>query len=62
MTTETDIMVLMQKDPLKHTEQDIDAIIKKMRDQRHAFNTVQTKAPKTAKSTQQPLDLGDISL
>lgn len=56
----TDISLLMLKDPLQHTEQDIDAIIQKMREQRHTFNSG-VKTAKTAKTTAAAVDLKDIS-
>jgi hypothetical protein len=34
----TDIATLFARDPLKHTREDVDAIIAKMREARHTFN------------------------
>lgn len=39
MTEQTDIAILFARDPLRHSDADIDAIIEKMREARHAFNT-----------------------
>lgn len=63
MQTDSDIMRLFVTDPLGHTDQDIDAIIKKLRDQRHAFNAPKTAAAKTpAKAKPGAIDLGSIDL
>jgi hypothetical protein len=59
----TDITLLFTKDPLQHSEQDIDAIIAKLREQRHAFNSAVPKAkaaPKGAPAAK--IDLGGLSL
>lgn len=59
----TDITTLMIRDPLKHTEQDIDLIIAKLREQRHLFNSPTAKTPKAPKGAPAPsIDLTDLSL
>lgn len=45
---ETPIGMLFARDPLKHTEQDIDRIIAKMREARHTFKVQATKKPSAA--------------
>jgi hypothetical protein len=45
----TDVNELFSRDPMKLTEQDIDAIIENMRAKRHAFNSMPaTKSGKPA--------------
>lgn len=61
---ETDIAKLFATDPLKHSEQDIEAIIEKFRQARHQFNTAAAKpkaAPKQKDKDVSKLDL-DIDL
>lgn len=61
---QTDISVLFARDPLQHTEEDIDRIIAKMREARHTFNTA-TKKPAAAsgpKLTEKEKDATKLSL
>ena len=56
-TTETtDIAELFARDPLLHTDKDLDAIIGKLRESRHQFNLGNARAgsmkPKTEKQKQ----------
>lgn len=63
-----DIARLFSMDPLKHTEQDIDAIIAKIREARSMFNTT-GKAPSPVKPAASKkvkevldIDIGDLNL
>lgn len=59
----TDISILFARDPLKHTEQDIDRIIAKMREARHTFNTAARKpAASGPKLTAKETDAAKLSL
>jgi hypothetical protein len=57
---ETDIAKLFATDPLKHSEKDIEAIIAKMREARHQFNTAAAR-PKTP-AKQPDKDVTKLSL
>lgn len=60
----TDVSVLFARDPLKHTDEDIDRIIAKMREARHTFNTVAKKpaASSGPKLTEKEKDATKLSL
>jgi len=71
---QTPIAILFARDPLKHTDQDIDRIIEKMRADRHTFNnspkpaagaaapklTAKEKAAVDGVGSKLKLDLGDL--
>lgn len=63
---ETPIALLFARDPLKHSEQDIDRIIAKMREARHTFKTAGKPAPKLTKGETAAqklnlnIDIGDL--
>ena len=62
---ELDIAVLFARDPLKHSDEDIDRIIKKFRDARSTFKAT-GKAPTAKKAGKKPAvevdasSLGDL--
>lgn len=65
MTEATEIALLFSRDPLKHTDQDIDAMIAKMRESRHLFNSgaaPKAKAKPKSDIAQAALDLDDLNL
>lgn len=47
MSQPTDMARLFATDPLNHTTEDIDAMIKKFRDSRHLFNAGNTTAARS---------------
>jgi hypothetical protein len=60
---ETDISILFARDPLKHTDQDIDRIIAKMREARHTFNSTPARAASSGpKLTAKEQDASKLSL
>lgn len=59
---QTDISILFARDPLKHTEQDIDRIIAKMREARHTFNSAPTRGAAAPKAAAKPSPLAGMKL
>lgn len=62
MSDATDIALLFSRDPLKHTDQDIDAMIAKMRSARHLFNAPASKPAKEPKQKPGAIDLSALDI
>lgn len=58
----TDINAIMQQDPLKLSEQDIDAIVDTMRAARKQFNMGNVKAGSTKPKTEKEKALAGLNL
>lgn len=62
----SDITELFNRDPLSLTDQDVDAIIEAMREQRHTFNNVEKKPGTKSKLTEKQSNLlaqaGDLKI